>query len=90
MNRKVNPERQLAELGIFVHGILTALHILGLAYNLKRRNWFDCTMHSAAAAYDVYAVGKHMRQVQALAFDAVPIQAFDAVPIQADDAMLFI
>lgn len=58
-----NADLQLAELGIFVHGVLAAFHMLGIVYNVKHRNWFDVTMHGMAAAYDVFATGRHIRQV---------------------------
>jgi len=57
---------QLAELGIFVHGVLTGLHVLGIVYNWRRRNWTDVAAHSAAAAYDSWAVHKHIKQVRDL------------------------
>lgn len=50
----------MAELAVFVHGALVALHALGIVYNTKRRNWFDVVMHTAAAAYDLWAVGEHL------------------------------
>lgn len=56
-------ERQMAELGVFVHGLLAGLHLLGAAYNLRRRNWFDVTAHLSAAVYDGWAVHKHMRDL---------------------------
>lgn len=61
---KHHPERQLQTLGIFVHGVLAGLHVLGIAYNAKRKNWFDVGMHGVAATYDVYAVAKHMRDLE--------------------------
>lgn len=57
------PERHISSLGIFVHGILTGLHLLGLAHNIKRKNWFDVSCHGGAAIYDFYAVRKHMREL---------------------------
>lgn len=59
-----NPQRQLDELGVFVHGVLAGLHLLSLMYNLRRKNWLDVSVHSAAAAYDIYAVGKHHKRVR--------------------------
>lgn len=57
-------ERQLQELGVFVHGLLAGLHLLGMAYNLKRRNWVDVACHGGAAVYDIWAVSKHARALQ--------------------------
>lgn len=59
-------DRQLQELGVFVHGILTGLHILGVVYNLRRRNYLDAAAHAGAAAYDAYAVSKHMRSLEGM------------------------
>lgn len=60
-------ERQLQALGVFVHGALTFGHLLGIMHNWRRRNWFDVAAHGAAATYDIYAVTKHMRQLEELA-----------------------
>lgn len=59
-----HPEHQMQSLGIFVHGVLTGLHALGLMYNLKRRNWFDAAAHTAAAAYSLSATAKHIRALE--------------------------
>jgi len=58
-----NPE--LEKLAVFVHGVLAGLHLLGVVYNIKRRNYFDITAHSAAFVYDVYAAGNHMKGTHA-------------------------
>lgn len=58
-----NADYQMAQLSIFVHGVLTAFHCLGIIYNAKRRNWIDVAAHSGAAVYDLYAVSRHVRQV---------------------------
>lgn len=65
MESIVNPsERQLQTLGVFVHGVLFGLHALGVAYNLKRQNWFDVSVHTAAGGYDLWAVGKHVNALK--------------------------
>lgn len=56
--------RQLEELSVFVHGILTGLHLLGVAYNLRKRNWVDVTAHTLAAGYDLYAVNTHLNHLR--------------------------
>lgn len=61
---RVDAERQLQALGCWVHGVLAGLHLLGVAYNLKRRNWVDVTAHSLAAGYDVWATTKHVRKLR--------------------------
>ena len=60
----VKSERQIAELGVFVHGVLAGLHLLGVVYNLRKRNWVDVTAHTLAAGYDIWAVNKHVVQCQ--------------------------
>lgn len=57
-------ERQVAELGVFVHGMLAALHVLGIVYNLRRKNWWDVFAHGGAATYDAWAVTKHVKEIQ--------------------------
>ena len=59
-------ERQLQQLGVFVHGILTGLHVLGMVYNFRRKNWADVLAHGGAALYDTYAVAKHMKALEKL------------------------
>ena len=57
----ISSEHQIQQLGVFVHGALAFGHSLGIFYNLRRKNWFDVAMHTAATAYDLWAVSKHMR-----------------------------
>ena len=52
-------------LGCFVHGALTALHVLGAVYNYRRRNRWDLVAHIAAALYDARSVRHHYRMEQA-------------------------
>lgn len=52
-------DRQMAELAMFVHGALAGLHVLGVVYNFRRRNWWDVAAHAAAAVYDTHSVVKH-------------------------------
>lgn len=63
---KPHAEVQMAELAVFVHGTLAALHALGIVYNARRGNKLDVAAHSAACAYDIYAVVKHARHVAEL------------------------
>ena len=65
MARSVSREPpELHALACFVHGALTALHVLGAVYNYRRRNWWDVTAHLAAAAYDARSVRHHHRVEQ--------------------------
>ena len=52
-------ERELEGLAIAVHGALSILHLLGLVYNVRRKNTFDSVVHALAAAYDLNAVRIH-------------------------------
>lgn len=61
-----HPERQMQELGVFVHGVLAGLHALGLVFNLRRRSWFDVAMHGAALVYDTSAAVRHLEHVRAI------------------------
>ena len=59
-------DRRMAELAVFVHGILVTLHSLGIVYNLRKRNYWDVAAHTAAAGYDAHALAKHIREIEAL------------------------
>jgi hypothetical protein len=66
-NGSGRPDRELSALAIGVHTALGVLHLLGVAYNIRRvvqghkKNMFDVAVHSTIAAYDFYAVTKHVR-----------------------------
>jgi len=60
MKIALRAEQDVQYLATFVHGVLAALHALGIAYNVKRRNWFDVAAHSAAMTYDIWATAKHL------------------------------
>ena len=62
MNPNTRAEVHIASLATFVHGVLTGLHLLGVVYNLRRRNWSDVAAHSAAAMYDLHATARHARE----------------------------
>ncbi len=66
MRVAVKAEQDLQYLATFVHGVLAAFHALGIAYNVKRRNWFDVAAHSAAMSYDIWATAKHFEALQRL------------------------
>ncbi len=59
-------EQHIQELSVFVHGILAGLHTLGVAYNLKRRNWWQAVAHVSAAVFDAHAVYSHCRTLDRL------------------------
>lgn len=52
--------RQMQVLGAFVHGWLSAFHLLGFAYNLQRGNRLDAIIHACGCAYDVHATIDHV------------------------------
>lgn len=68
--------KELHVLGAFVHGVLTGLHALGIAYNVRRvqqgssRNWFDIAMHSGALLYSAHAAMHHVHDTLGTNADA--------------------
>lgn len=52
---------------MLVHGALGAGHVLGVFYNLRRRNHYDAAAHVLAAWYDAWAALRHYRALGALA-----------------------
>lgn len=57
----MNEERELEILAALVHAILAVLHLLGFAYNVRRRNRFDATVHAAAFVYDARSTYVHVK-----------------------------
>ncbi|HEY2931493.1 MAG TPA: hypothetical protein VGK99_07075 [Acidobacteriota bacterium] len=64
--RVLKGERDLQSLAIFVHGALASLHMLGVIYNLRRKNWAQAGIHGAAAAYDAWATSNHIVAIRRL------------------------
>lgn len=58
----LDSEATMETLGAFVHGALFSLHALGVAYNIKKRNWVDAGIHAAVAVYDASATYKHAKR----------------------------
>jgi hypothetical protein len=56
--------KEIHVLGAYVHGALTALHTLGLVYNLRRRNWWDVVAHAVGVVYDARSVAHHAREAR--------------------------
>ena len=57
-----NEESQLESLAKFVHGGFFVGHLLGIAYNLKRRKYLDVAIHASIATYDLLSALKHSRR----------------------------
>lgn len=57
-----NPEVHL--LASFVHGCLSGLHLLGVVYNIRRKNKFDIAAHVLGVAYSVHATAHHIKCVK--------------------------
>lgn len=55
---------ELETLAVFVHGGLAAGHLLGLVFNIRRRQWFDSSAHFVALVYDSYAAYKHAQELK--------------------------
>lgn len=49
-------------LGAFCHGMLVFGHLLGVAYNIQRRNRLDIIMHIGGVAYSMKAVRHHLKE----------------------------
>ena len=56
--------REVHILASAVHGSLASLHLLGVIYNLRKKNWWDVLAHSLALAYSANAVKNHMKETQ--------------------------
>lgn len=60
MSSKPLPE--IHALGIFAHGALTALHVLGVVFNWRRGNRVEAGMHVVAVACSAYAIHTHLQE----------------------------
>jgi len=58
---QIASERQMQELGVFVHGVLFGFHSLGVVYNARRGRWVDTAIHTATAVYDLVSAIKHTK-----------------------------
>jgi hypothetical protein len=75
---EINEPPELHALACFVHGALTALHVLGMVYNCRRRNWWDVVAHLAAAGYDARSVRHHHRVEQIARLRRSPVKPAQA------------
>jgi hypothetical protein len=80
---------ELHALACFVHGALTALHVLGAIYNCRRRNWRDVVVHVAAAAYDARSVRHHYRKEQIALRRAASFERHRLVRVNVDEEDLY-
>ncbi|MBC8410357.1 MAG: hypothetical protein H8E12_16795 [Rhodobacteraceae bacterium] len=53
-------KKEIDTIAAFVHGALFGLHMLGLVYNLKRRNYLYSAIHAAVAVFDAVSTAKHL------------------------------
>lgn len=58
-----NNHRELHIFGAGIHSALAVLHGIGFAYNLRRKNWWQAAIHAVTAAYDIWAVNQHRKEV---------------------------
>lgn len=63
-NRQEHKENEIQLLAAYVHGALTALHGLGLAYNLKRSNWQAAAIHAGVGIWDCVATYQHYKKTK--------------------------
>lgn len=61
---KNRAEEQLEVMAVVIHGVLFSLHILGVIYNIRRKNTLDVLAHAVAATYDANAVFKHLTAIK--------------------------
>jgi putative copper export protein len=57
----VSARREIEVLAAIVHAILAVLHLLGLVFNVRRRNRLDSVAHAAGVLYDGMAAVGHAR-----------------------------
>ena len=57
-------EGELQLLAAFVHGALFGLHALGVAYNVKRKNWQAAAIHFSVGLWDGIATFKHVQKAK--------------------------
>lgn len=56
-----NPHKEIHVLAAAVHGALVALHSLGVAYNLRKRNHWQTVAHVAGIAFSLDATRHHLQ-----------------------------
>lgn len=54
-------DRFMEELAGSVHAVLAAFHLLGIVYNIRKKNWLDVVVHGVVCAYDAVASYRHMK-----------------------------
>lgn len=58
------PDAFMHQMSSFVHGSLTALHVLGVCYGIRRKNWYDVAAHTFGVAFSVRATAHHIKQTK--------------------------
>lgn len=48
-------------LAAFVHGALALGHLLGLIYNIRKKNWKSAGFHLSALTFDLWATFIHLK-----------------------------
>lgn len=49
---------------LFIHAVLFSLHTVGSLYNLRRKNYWQSLIHGSVAAYDLWAVNQHRKELE--------------------------
>ena len=52
--------KEIDNIAAFVHGSLFSLHMLGLVYNLKKKNYLYSAIHAAVGIFDVVGTMRHL------------------------------
>ena len=64
LEQRTNGNYELQELGVFVHGALASLHALGIAYNLRKKNYGQSLIHLVVMGYDIWAARNHYNEIK--------------------------
>ena len=56
--------REMEGYAAFTHGAIAFGNLLGLIWNVRRRNWTWAAIHAAGVAAHVYATCEHVREVR--------------------------
>lgn len=57
-------EQELHIIASFVHGALVSLHLLGIFYNVRRKNWWEAVVHAGAGAFSLNAINEHQKEIK--------------------------
>lgn len=65
--RPKDDARLLEDMATLVHGAAASLNLLGLVFNVRKRNWFDVGMHAVGLVYHTGSALNHRAQARHVA-----------------------